>query len=188
MRQHSFPRLAAAILFATALLGGQATFAQDALFHRWVEVEARLTDSPKLYNGSYQDLSVGRLCGETDPTQFINGAMYIVETPLDYSGGQITDFVFNSKALVGGVKETTKFFVSIGPTRTDVGARPAAYVLDTERPAPNNVGEAKLEPIEGGTKITIKGTDSLGQGIQATVICWEKEPKKAIELKERKKD
>ncbi|NOT26215.1 MAG: hypothetical protein HOP16_08930 [Acidobacteria bacterium] len=158
--------LAGALLICSAV----AASAQESLMRRPVSVSATLGNSPKLYNGQYTSSGVGRLCGETDPLQFFGGRQFIAEFPLDYNGGSIFDLRFSSKTLVGSVRETGTFFVSI-TVKAANGGTPPAYVLDTERPAPRNSGTASLSVVKGEATLTVKGSDSLGQTLELTVTC-----------------
>jgi hypothetical protein len=164
---------AAVWLLAGALLAccAAATSAQESLMRRPVTISATLGNSPKLYNGQYTSSGVGRMCGETDPLQSFTGQrQFVVEFPLDYNGGSITDLRFSSKTLVGSVRQTGTFFVSITVKAANGGA-PPAYVLDTERPAPRNSGTASLTVVKGEVTLTVKGSDSLNQTIELTVTC-----------------
>ena len=123
--------------------------AQASLMQRPTDVAATLGNSPKLYNGAYTSSGVARMCGETDPLQSFTGdRRFVVEFPLDYNGGSITDVRFSSKTLVGAVRETGTFFVSI-TVKSAIGGAPPAYVVDTERPAPKNSGTASLSVKDG---------------------------------------
>jgi hypothetical protein len=152
------------------MCGAVAASAQESLMRRPVSVSATLGNSPKLYNGQYTSSGVGRLCGETDPLQFIGGHQFIAEFPLDYNGGSIVDLRFSSKTLVGSVRETGTFFVSITVKAANGGA-PPAYVLDTERPAPRNSGTVSLTVVKGEATLTVRGSDALGQTLELTVAC-----------------
>jgi hypothetical protein len=65
-----------------------------------------------------------------------------------YNGQYITDLRFSSKTLVGSVRQTGTFLVSITVKAANGGA-PPAYVVDTERPAPRNSGTASLTVVTG---------------------------------------
>jgi len=121
-------------------------------------------------------LGVARRCGETDPLQSFTGdRRFVVEFPLDYNGGSIFDVAFHSKTLVGAVRETGTFFVSITVKAANGGA-PPAYVVDTERPAPKNFGTASLSTKDGVTTLRVLGSDTLGQTIDMTVTCGPSRP------------
>jgi hypothetical protein len=163
-----------AMLVLTAgflLVGDEGAAAQESLMRRPVTVSATLGSSPTLYNGQYTSSGVGRMCGETDPLQSFSGQrQFVVEFPLDDNGGSVVDLRFSSKTLVGSVRQTATFFVSITVKAANGGA-PPAYVMDTERPAPRNSGTASLTMVKGEATLTVKGSDSLGQTLELTVTC-----------------
>ena len=165
--------IVAVLLSAASLLsiGTNEASAQQSLFQRPTDVAATLGNSPTLYNGAYTSSGVARMCGETDPLQSFTGQrIFVVEFPLDYNGGSIVDLRFGSKTLVGSVRETGSFFVSI-TVRAANGGRPPAYVVDTERPAPKNSGKASLNVKNGVATLRVTGSDALGQTLDLTVTC-----------------
>ena len=138
---------------------------------RPVSVSETLGNSPKLYDGQYTSSGVGRMCGETDPLQSFTGQrQFVVEFPLDYSGGSVVDLRFSSKTLIGTTRQTGTFFVSI-TVKAANGGTPPAYVVDTERPVARNSGTASLNVKNGETTLTVKGSDALGQTLELTVTC-----------------
>lgn len=165
-------KVATLVLTAGLLLvGAEGASAQASLMGRPVTISATLGNSPKLYNGQYTSSGVGRMCGETDPLQSFTGQrQFVIEFPLDYNGGSVVDLRFSSKTLVGSVRQTATFFVSITVKAANGGA-PPAYVVDTERPAPRNSGTATLNMVKGETALTVKASDSLGQTLELTATC-----------------
>lgn len=145
--------------------------AQQSLMQRPTDVRATLDNSPKLYNGAYTSSGVARMCGETDPLQSFTGQrIFVAEFPLDYNNGSIFDLRFSSKTLVGSVRETGSFFVSI-TVKAANGGRPPAYVVDTERPAPKNSGSASLIVKNGVATLHVTASDALAQTLDLTVTC-----------------
>ena len=143
--------------------------AQAALLQRPTTVAATMGNSPKLYNGAYTSSGVARMCGETDPLQSFTGErLFLVEFPLDDTGGSITDVRFHSKTLVGSVRETGTFFISV-TVKAASGGRPPAYVVDTARPG--NSGTASLSVTGGTARLDVKAGDALGQTLELTVVC-----------------
>jgi hypothetical protein len=134
-------------------------------------------NSPKLYNGTYTTSQVSRMCGETDPAQSFTGQrIFLVEYPLDYSAGtDIVDVRFSSRSLVGTVRQTSTFFVSV-TVKAAIGGQPPAYVVDTERPAPGNSGSASLVIKGGVASLTVRAVDQLGQTLDLTVVCHPSRP------------
>ena len=160
----------AALLAFVALTPANLT-AQAALLQRPTSVAATIGNSPKLYNGAYASSGVARICGETDRLQSFTGQRaFVMEFPLDYNGGSIFDVRFSSKTLVGSVRETGTFFLSI-TVKAANGGQPPAFVVDTERPAPKNSGTAALSAKDGMTTLRVQGSDTLGQTIDMTVTC-----------------
>ncbi len=153
------------------LVGSRNAWAQQSLMQRPTDVAATLMNSPTLYNGAYTSSGIARLCGETDPLQSFTGQrIFLVEFPLDDTGGSVVDLRFSSKTLVGSVRETGSFFVSI-TVKAANGGRPPAYVVDTERPAPKNSGTATLNVKNGIATLHVTASDALGQGLNLTVTC-----------------
>ena len=166
--------LAAPLVFVT--LATANLTAQAALMQRPTSVAATMMNSPKLYNGAYTSGGIARMCGETDPSQSFTGERaFLLEFPLDYSGGSIVDVRFRSKTLVGTVRETGNFFLSITVKAANGGA-PPAFVVDTERPAPKNSGTASLSVKDGVATLRVQGSDTLGQSIDMTVTCGPSRP------------
>jgi hypothetical protein len=166
------------LLSATGLFSvdSDEASAQQSLMQRPTDVAATLGNSPKLYNGSYTSSGVARMCGETDPLQSFTGQrIFLVEFPLDYNGGSIFDVRFSSKTLVGAVRETGNFFVSV-TVKAANGGRPPAYVVDTERPAPGNSGTASLGVKDGVATLRVTASDTLGQTLNLTVTCGPSRP------------
>jgi hypothetical protein len=165
-------------------LGGvlDATFSREGLYEvgaagqlsllgRPADVAATMGNSPKRYNGAYTSSGVARMCGETDPLQSFTGERaFIVEFPLDYNGGSIVDVRFRSRTLVGFVRQTGGFFVSV-TVKAAIGGQPPAYVVDTERPAPGNSGTASLSVKDGVATLRVQASDSLGQTLQLQITC-----------------
>ena len=149
---------------------------QGALMQRPTDVAATMGNSPKLYNGAYTSSGVARICGETDPLQSFTGQrIFVVEFPLDYNGGSIVDVQFSSKTLVGSVRETGNFFVSV-TVKAAIGGAPPAYVVDTQRPAPGNSGTASLNIKGGVASLRVRASDILGQTLDLTVTCHASRP------------
>jgi hypothetical protein len=157
--------------------GARETAAQAALLQRPTEVTAVLGNSPRLYNGKYSTSQVSRMCGETDPLQSFTGQrIFVVEYPLDYNGtAEIVDVRFSSRSLVGPIRQTNTFFVSV-TVKAKIGGQPPAYVVDTERPAAGNSGTASLEIKGGVTRLSVRGVDQLGQTLDLTVVCHPPRP------------
>jgi len=168
-----------ALLVAVVALtaGARETAAQASLLQRPTDIAAVMANSPKLYNGMYASSQVSRMCGETDPTQSFTGErLFLVEYPLDYIGvADIVDVRFHSRALVGSVTQTTKFFVSV-TVKAKIGGQPPAYVVDTERPAPGNSGSATLAVTGGVARLTVRAVDQLGQTLDLTIVCHPSKP------------
>jgi hypothetical protein len=158
-------------------VGARGTSAQASLLKRPTDVTAVLGNSPKLYNGMYTTSQVSRMCGETDPLQSFTGQrIFLVEYPLDYSAGtDIVDVRFSSRSLVGAVRQTSTFFVSI-TVKATIGGQPPAYVVDTERPAPGNSGSASLQVVGGVATLRVRAVDQLGQTLDLTVVCHPSRP------------
>jgi len=153
-----------------------AAAAQAALLQRPTTVAATMGNSPKLYNGAYTSSGVARMCGETDPLQSFTGERaFLLEFPLDYNGGTIVDVRFHSKTLVGSVRETGNFFVSV-TVKAAIGGQPPAYVVDTERPAPRNSGTASLSVKDRGASLRVQASDALGQTLDLSVTCGPSRP------------
>ena len=128
-----------------------------------------------MYPGTYKASETARICGETDPTQFITGERtFLIEFPAD-GDPEITDLRFDSKELVRGVATTTKFHVSVTVKAKD-GGRPPAYVVDTERPTPGDSGRASLTVTGGTAELNVTAADSLGQTLNLTVVCRPRQP------------
>jgi hypothetical protein len=139
--------------------------------HRPTSVAATMGNSPKLYNGAYTSSGIARMCGEADPLQSFTGQrIFLVEFPLDYSGGSVVDLRFSSRTLVGSVRETGNFFVSVTVKAANGGA-PPAFVVDTERPAPRNSGTATLSGKGGTASLQVLASDALGKTLDLTVEC-----------------
>ena len=173
MTLHStlFGALLAFVTLTTATLAAQAS-----LLQRPTSVAATMGNSPKLYNGAYTSSGVARMCGETDPQQSFTGQRaFLVEFPLDYNGGSVVDVRFNSTTLVGPVRETGGFFVSV-TVKAANGGQPPAYVVDTERPAPGSSGKASLEVKGGVASLRVQGSDALGQTLDLTIVCQPSRP------------
>jgi hypothetical protein len=146
---------------------------QPAISQRPAEVSATLTNSPKLYNGSYKGSLSSRICGETDP-MYTGSRTYLFEYP-DIDDPRtikgITDVRFSSSELVGAGRETTRFHVSITVSPSGVGGSPPAYVVNTQQPRGKESGKASLS-INGGTAtLRISAIDALGQGLEMTIVC-----------------
>jgi len=178
MMRYQMSPLGSALVAAVALTAGvRESAAQAALLQRPTEVTAVMANSPKLYNGTYATSQVSRMCGETDPLQSFTGErVFLVEYPLDYIGAaEIVDVRFHSKTLVGAVRQTGSFFVSI-TVKAKIGGQPPAYVVDTERPAPGNSGSASLEVKGGVARLSVRAVDQLGQTLDLTVVCHPSRP------------
>jgi len=88
--------------------------AQPAITQRPSEVLATMANS-RLYTGVYKGTLNSRMCGETDP-MYTGSHTYLFEYPhIDDPAAikGITDVRFFSAALIGGAKDTDKFFVSV---------------------------------------------------------------------------
>jgi hypothetical protein len=162
---------AAATLATVWLSSPERAHSQDALFQRPTQVEATMANSNR-YTGQYAGNQVARVCGETDPMQFFSGERaFLMEYPLDYDGvAEIVDVRFHSKTLVAGATETDKFYVSIN-VKSDLGGQPPAYVVDTERPTPNQSGHAWLERSGGTERIRVEAVNELGETLKLTFHC-----------------
>ena len=122
-------QVSAFALAAMLIPASHAGAAQHSLAQRPTQITATLGNSPRRYNGTYTASQVSRVCGEIDPAVSFGPRAFIVEFPLDYDGvSNITDLRFTSKALVGPVKETGSFHVSIN-VKTSNGGTPPAYVF-----------------------------------------------------------
>jgi hypothetical protein len=164
-----------AVVAVTA--GARETAAQAALLQRPTDVTAVLGNSPRLYNGGYSTRQVSRMCGETDPLQSFTGQrIFVVEYPLDHNGtAEIVDVRFSSRSLVGAVRKTNTFFVSV-TVKAKIGGQPPACVVDTERPAPGTSGSASLQVTGGVAHLTVHAVDQLGQTLDLTVVCQPSRP------------
>ena len=158
-------------IIATVVLAGAVASAQASLLQRPTGVSAVLQNSPKLYDGSYTGSGVSRMCGEVDPSQsFAPARSFLVEYPLDLSNNAtITDVRFGSTALVGGVKETQKFHVSITVKRGT--GSPPAYVVDTERVPSSGSGKAVLNVANGIARLRVTAQNPLGAELDLIVTC-----------------
>jgi hypothetical protein len=177
MRNRISPLCAALAAVVGLTAGAREMAAQAALLQRPTEVTAVLGNSPKLYDGRYSTSQVSRMCGETDPLQSFTGQrIFVVEYPLDYSAGtDIVDVRFSSRSLVGAARQTSTFLVSV-TVKAKIGGQPPAYVVDTERPAPDNSGSASLQVVGGVATLSVRAVDQLGQTLDLTVVCHPSRP------------
>ena len=171
------PCVTAFALASTMLVAGpRAAAAQAPSPQPPTQVAATLGNSPRRYNGTYTASQVSRVCGELDPALSFGPRAFVVEFPLDYDGvSEIKDVRFTSKALVGPVKETGAFFVSIS-VKSQVGGEPPAYVVNTERAGSSAGGTASLDVSRGVTRLTVKAVDELNQTLDMTIVCLAPKP------------
>ena len=167
-------KLGYGIIAAAGLAATAALTAQEALFNRPAEVTAIMAGG-RMYPGTYKASQMARVCGETDPAQFVTGERtFLIEFPLD-DDPEITDLRFDSKELVRGATTTTKFYVSV-TVKAKNGGRPPAYFVDTARPTPGDSGRASLKVAGGTVELTVTAADSLGQTLNLTVVCRPRRP------------
>ena len=159
-------------LWLMCLLGANRVWAQPAITQRPAEITATMANS-RVYTGLYKGTLRSRMCGETDP-MYTGTHTYLVEypdidDPATIKG--ITDVRFSSDALVGSVRETDKFFVSVTVSPSQMGGSPPAYVVDTTRAGAKVSGKATLQ-INGGTaQLSVSSVNELGETLQLVVVC-----------------
>lgn len=108
------------------------------------------------------------MCGEVSPELSMTGErVLLVEFP-DDGALEITNVSFSSKTMVGGVTATDTFHVSVG-VQPKPGAGSSSYLLDTARP--KNTGKATATLTAGTLRLTVVGTNDMGEGIDMTVVC-----------------
>jgi len=165
-------RRAALFVLGLGLLAVNGLNAQPAISLRPAEVTATMADS-RLYTGVYKSGLRSRICGETDP-MYTGSHTYLFEFPdIDDPAAikGITDVRFSSEALVGGARDTDKFFVSVTVSPSQMGGSPPAYVVDTTRPNAKVSGKATLQ-INGGTaQLNVSAANELGETLQLIVVC-----------------
>jgi len=169
------------ITFGAFLLAGSAApegrtseAPQAALEQRPTDVTVVMSTSRKKYDGTYTLSHRSRACGEVtqamiDAFQHVS-RMFLVEFPVVDGGDyEVNDVTFNSKALVGGVTTTTKFYLSVGVKSPRIG-HPAEYVLDTSKP--DMTGTATLTtPSAGTVQLKVDGVNDRGETVNLTVVC-----------------
>ncbi len=144
--------------------------AQEYPFNqRPTDVTVIMSTSRGKYDGTYTASQTSTTCGEVPKElNFAGVAVFTVQFP-DGGESEIRDLTFNSKALVGGVVQTDKFYVSVSLASPRIG-QPAAYVLNTEQP--EMIGTATLAtPSAGSTRLKISGVNDRGETIDLTVVC-----------------
>jgi hypothetical protein len=172
------PRFISCLVVVIVLSAGPPeAVAQDTLFRRPTEVTAVISNTSNRFDGAYTYSAPSRLCGETDPTQFFSGErVFLVEFPADLApGARITDVRFTSKTLVGAVRETDRFFVSVTVISAQGGRYPA-LVIDTERPAPGHAGKATRTVTKGVDTLRVQASGDLGQTLDLTLTCEPSRP------------
>lgn len=127
-------------------------------------------ENSRSHGGAFALSTVARVCGEVPADlNFAGVPAFIVHFYPDDGVGEIQDISFDSKLLVGGVTETSSFFLSVGVKSPSIG-HPSAFVLDPSRPGMS--GLAKLEsPEPGALELTVTGSDELGAQIRLSLRC-----------------
>jgi hypothetical protein len=159
-----------AMLFITGFCFGSFCVAQQKdISNRPADVRVTFADS-STYKGSYTGRAVARFCGQTDPMHF-GTKSFGFSYPLDLPPGDaIEDVTFSSKELVDGVKNTTKFYVSVNVSSPLMG-HPAAYVVDTRNPNDRSSGDVVLSGSGPELTLTIRAITSLKEKLDLVISC-----------------
>lgn len=99
-------------------------------------------------------------------------ATFVVEYPNDDPGNApVQSIAFGSSELVGAVRKSTQFRLSVH-VRTADGGKPNAYVLNTDPPGtPKTSGVATLTKKGNALTLTVTGQNEMGEKITLTVVC-----------------
>ena len=157
-------RIFLALVLAAALPRQEQPFNQ-----RPADAKVVMSTSRGKYDGEYTFSQIAQVCGEVPADMNFAGVpTFIVQFPAE-GDGPIVDVTFASAKLVGGVKSTTSFELSVTVKSPAIGA-PNAYRLDTARPKMS--GTATLSsPSAGQTQLKVVGVNDLGESVDLTMTC-----------------
>jgi hypothetical protein len=127
-------------------------------------------DNSSRYPGSFQLSTTARVCGEVPAElNFAGVPAFIVQFYPENGQGPIRDISFDSKELVGGVAESSVFFLTVAVHSPKIGS-PPAYVLDTSRP--DMAGTAALTaPAPGTVRLEVRGVNDMNEAIELSLEC-----------------
>lgn len=166
---------ARAVLLSVALLAQPVASQSPSIYQRHTTAKALITGSPRLRDGSYQANGTSSICGVIPKEASLTGeATFVVEFPSEtpqQSPGSITSIAFGSRELASGKDgKSARFRLDIGVVNA-MGRQPAAYVLNTEPPRPNNEGLATLTRTAGELTLSVTGKEEGGETISLNVTC-----------------
>ena len=149
--------------------------AQSPSIHqRPTTVQALITGSPRLRDGTYVASGKSSICGVIPKLSSLTGeALFSVEFPNDLPGetsGSVRSLSFASRELASGAPLANRFKLNVSVVDAQ-GGRPPAYVLITDPPKANVTGTAKLATAAGITTLTVQGREESGETINLTVTC-----------------
>jgi hypothetical protein len=144
------------------------------IHQRPTTVQALITGSPRLRDGTYQASGKSSICGVIPKLASLTGeALFSVEFPNDVPSqtpGSVLSLSFASRELASGAPTTSRFKLNVSVVDAQ-GGRPPSYVLITDQPKATVAGTAKLATAAGITTLTVQGRDEAGETINLTVTC-----------------
>ena len=168
------PHAAVALVAIGSVSIAAAQVAPEPFNERPANVSVVISSS-HLHNGSFGLSEVARVCGEMPKELNFAGVptfvvqLYPDQGPPARGAGEVTDVTFDSKELVGGVAESTKFFLSLSLQSTAIGS-PSALVLDTSQP--KMTGKATLKTLSAGAiELRVEGLNNEGEIVLMTLTC-----------------
>jgi hypothetical protein len=171
--RRSLELVGAGILLLATAVGAAAQQAGQPFNERPAEAGIVMSTSNGKYDGSYESSLLARVCGEVPgELNFAGVPAFLVQYYPDDGQGPITDITFDSKELVGGITQSSVFFLSVIVQSPTIG-RPAAYVLNTAQPGMQ--GTATLAFPEPGTlELKVDGVNDRGETVRLSLRCLPK--------------
>lgn len=162
------------VMIAAALfISSQSVVAQSVNMRKTI-ARAMIAGSHNRYDGNFNAGGISSVCGELPKEMNFSGlASFIVEFPSDAlpATAGIQSIAFSSNQLVGKVTRASVFRLNVA-VRTAKGARPPAYVLNTDDRKPKNTGTAILTRNKGGgVTLRVTGQNDMGETIDITITC-----------------
>jgi len=166
-------RMRAALLVVLAWTQPVSPQSGPSIYQRPTTAKALITGSPRLRDGSYQANGASLICGFL-PTLTGEPAAFVLEFPSEptpETPGWITSITFGSRELSPARDgKTSRFTLNVKGVNA-MGGQPAAFVLNTDPPRPNNTGVATLTHTPGAITLNVGGKEEGGETINLTVTC-----------------
>lgn len=143
------------LALAVALAGSPQNAHAQSINQRETTAQALIAGS----RNSFSATGTSGVCGEIPKESSLTGvATFVVEFPSEDPGNQsIQSIAFGSRQPVGGVTKASVFRLIVA-VLTANGARPPAYVLNTDPPGnPKNAGTATLTKNKGVLTLKVVG-------------------------------